>query len=242
MQPTTQHINNTSKPLIFLGTNQCLGKYIDVCVENGIQIHGIIDSDYYGNTECFDGIPVIDSEQGLIDKVDYYKNFNFFCATNWGPELAPIPTRNREKRFRQINLLDSLELDVVSLTDARAKISSTCRIGRGCFIDCFALIEPHCVLDDYVNIYAYVGLGHHSQVDRNTVIQRHCSIAGTVHFQENCFLGVAVKALKTKAVFGKNTFIHECIYIRRGTVADEVVGLNGSNMSRVYSEDDRQAE
>lgn len=236
----TLHINDRSKPLIFLGTNLCLGKYIDVCKENGIEIYGIIDTDYYGNTDSIDGIDVIDSEQGLIEKSSFYKDFNFFCATNWGPERSSVATRNREKRHRQINLLDNLKLDVISLIDSKAKISSTCSIGRGCYVDCFALIEPHCILEDYVNIFAYVGLGHHTRVDRNSVIQRHCSIAGNAHFEKNCFLGVAVKALKTGATFGADTFIHESIYIRRGTIPNEVVSIEGRNNARIYKEEDCQ--
>lgn len=230
--PTTMlHINDRSKPLIFLGTNSCLGKYIDVCRELDIKIHGIIDSDYYGNTAFIDDVPVIDSDEGLVERTDFYKQFNFFCATNWIPEK--IASRNKNKRFRQIDLLDSLGVNVISLIDPKAKISSTCTIGRGSFIDCFALIEPHCNIGDYVNIFAYVGLGHHTQVDRNSVIQRHCSIGSDMYFEENCFIGIAVKALKSGARFGANTFVHECVYIRRGTVPDEVVKFNGNNMSRI---------
>lgn len=237
-----QHINDKSKPLIFVGTNLCLGKYIDVCQEVGIEIHGIIDGDYFGNVDNIEGIPVIDTEESFNDpsKLEYYKNFNFFCATNWSPETSAVASRNRDKRHRQINLLDEKELSVISLVDPLANVSYTSTIGRGCFIDAFALIEPHTVLQDYVNIYAFVGLGHHTRVDRNSVIQRHCSIAGCAHFEENCFLSVSVKALKTHAVFGKNTFIHECLYIRRGTIPNEVISINGSNMARVYSEEDRQ--
>lgn len=235
-----QHINDRSKPLIFLGTNWCLEKYIDVCNENNITIHGVIDTDYYGNTDNIGGVPVIDSEQGLIEKIELYRDFNFFCATNWAPAGPGDHKRTTEKRHRQINLLDSLGVNVISLVDEKANVGSTSKIGRGCFVDAFALIEPYCILEDYVNIFAFVGLGHHTKVDRNSVIQRHCSIGAFQHFEENCFLGVAVKALKTFAVFGKNTFIQESVYIRRGTVADEVVGIGGKNMSRVYTDESRQ--
>jgi carbonic anhydrase/acetyltransferase-like protein (isoleucine patch superfamily) len=235
MPITTSHINDRSKPLIFLGTNSCLGKYIDVCKEHNIKIHGIIDTDYYGNTPFIDDLPVIDSEDGLVEKIEFYKQFNFFCATNWLPEKTS--SRNTTKRYRQIDLLDQLGVNVISLADSKAKISTTCIIGRGSFIDCFALIEPHCVIGDYINIFAYVGLGHHTTVMRNSVIQRHCSIAGNCVFESNTYIGIAVKALKTGARFGANTFIHECVYIRRGTIPNEIVSLHGENMSRVHQAD-----
>jgi carbonic anhydrase/acetyltransferase-like protein (isoleucine patch superfamily) len=243
MSNLISHINDNSRPLIFLGSNAVMEKYTDVCHELGIDIHGCIDSDYYGNREKICGIPIIDTEkvfdspQGLAQ----YRNYNFFCATNWSPEHNSATTRNRLKRQNLIDLLDSLELSVISLVDPTAKINSTAKIGRGCFVDCMAMLEAHVVLEDYVNIYSHSCIGHHTQIDRNSVIQRQCSIAGAAHFETNCFLGVSVKALKTGATFGRDTFIHECMYVRRGTVPGEVIGINGANMSRVYSEQDRHA-
>jgi serine acetyltransferase len=232
------HINATDRPLIFLGSNYVLEKYTDLCRELGIQIHGIIDSDYYGNTESLCGIPVIDSEDNLNKYKDHY---NFFCATNWSPQTDAMTTRNRQKRQKLINLLTS-EYSVISLIDPTAKISLSAKIGRGVYIDCMVMLEPGVNVGDFVSIYSHTCVGHHSTIHRNVVLQRQCSIAGQAVFEANAFLGVSVKALKTGATFGANSFIHECIYIRRGTIPDEVVGINGNNMSRVYNEQQRQIE
>jgi hypothetical protein len=237
-----QHINATDKPLILVGSSTTMEKYADMCNVLGIQIHGCIDSDYFGNKSELYGVPVIDTEAAFeqADKLDYYqRNFNFFCATNWAPEKDAVTTRNREKRQRLIDLLDQKQLSVISLIDPTAHISRSANIGRGVFVDGLAQIEPGVVLGDYTMIYSFTCVGHHTRVDRNSVLQRFCSIGGDIHFEENCFLGVNVKALKTSATFGKDTFVHECLYIRRGTMPGEVVSINGSNMSRVYSEQQR---
>ena len=225
------HINNNTRPLIFLGTSANMTKLVDICDQAGIKIAGIIDNDYYGNTKFIQGIPVIDSEENI----NQYQDCNFFCAVNWLPANDPVLVRNRDKRKRLIDLIDSKELNCISLVDSYSRVSSTATIGRGVYIDAFVLVESLAEIHDYVSIYAYTGIGHHTIVERNTVIQRHCSIAGGCVFEHDTFIGTAVKALKTNAVFGFNTFIHEGIYIRRGTIPDEIVSLNGGNRSRVYN-------
>lgn len=228
--------NDRSRPVIFLGTSDSMSRLVDVCNINEINVKGIIDSDYYGNTPNISNIPVIDTEESFSnpEKLKYYReNFNFFCATNWTPEPNLISQRNREKRLRHINILDTLELTVISIVDPWSRISESATIGRGVFIDCFTIIENGCNIGDYVSVYGQSGIGHHTKLMRNTVIQRYCSIAGGCTFEPNNYVGTSVKALKTGAVFGENTVIHECIYIRRGTVNNEIVKQHGKNMKRV---------
>jgi UDP-3-O-[3-hydroxymyristoyl] glucosamine N-acyltransferase len=213
-----------------------MSKLSDVCRINNIEIAGIIDNDYWGNTCSLSDIPVINGEQCFEDPAQlehYRKNFNFFCATNWSPENDPATVRNRNKRFRLINLIDQHELNCISLIDPLSRISTSAYVGQGVYIDAFVLIESHCKIHNHSSIYAYTGIGHHTQVMSNCVIQRHCSIAGDCVFEPNTYLGTAVKALKTGATFGEGTFIHEAVYIRRGTVPNEIVGQRGKNMNRV---------
>lgn len=241
----TQHINASNRPLILLGSSMVMEKYTDMCHGLGIEIHGCIDSDYYGNKSEIHGIPVVDTEMAFDDlkKLNYYQNnFNFFCATTWIPEKNAITTRNREKRQRLINLLDQKQLQVISLIDPTAHVSRSANIGRGVFVDGLAQIEPGVFLGDYTTVYGFTCVGHHTKVDRNSVLQRSCSIGGNMHFEENCFLGVNVRALKTGATFGRDTFVHECLYIRRGTIPGEIVKIDGANMIRVYNEHDRHVE
>lgn len=228
--------NDRSRPVIFVGSSSNMSRFADVCAINGIAVAGIIDSDYWGNTAELEGIPVIDTELSFQDPVKllhYSENYNFFCATTWMPDNTSVHIRNREKRAHQIDLLDQSALPVISLIDPWSRIASNAVIGRGVFIDCFTIVESGCMIDDYATVYGQSGIGHHTRLMRNSVIQRYCSIAGDCVFEPNTFVGTAVKALKTGAVFGTGTFIHEAVYIRRGTVPNEVVKINGDNMSRV---------
>jgi serine acetyltransferase len=225
------HINNNLKPLIIVGTSANLTKVLDVCDLVGITVTGIVDNDYYGNTETFAGI-------GVIDCLDNIKNYqathNFFCAINWVPFDDAISVRNKNKRIDYIKKINELNIKCISLVDPLARVASSATIGYGVFIDAFVLVETEAVVGDFVSIYSYTGIGHHTTIGQNTVFQRHCSIAGECIFEENVFVGTAVKALKTGATFGSNTFIHEGIYIRRGTIPDEVVSMQSNNLSRIY--------
>lgn len=224
------------RPVIFLGSSNNMTRFADVCALNHRHIAGIIDHDYWGNTQELSGIPVIDTEQCFQDpeRLSYYRdNFDFFCASTWSPEQAPYGQRNRDKRRRLIDLMDELDLSVTSLIDPWSRIATDAQIGRGVFVDAFTLIETGCQINDYVSVYAYSAIGHHTRIMRNSVIQRKCSIAGQCCLEEETYVGTEVRALKPGAVFGAGTFIHEAVYIRRGTVANEVVKQDGVNMSRV---------
>lgn len=230
------HCNNNSKPLVLVGSSVNMSKVIDLCGFYNIEITGIIDGDYWNNTDTLSGIPVIDTEVSFNDpvKLQYYKNnYNFFCATNWAPENDAVTLRNKNKRSALIDLLDQYQLNCISLVDPSARISSSAKIGKGVYIDAFVLVETSAEIQDHAHVYAFTGIGHHTTVMRNCVIQRHCSIAGDCVFEPDTYIGTAVKALKTGAVFGRNTFVHEAVYIRRGTVPNEIVKFNGNNMSRI---------
>ncbi len=225
------------KPLIFLGSSFSILKQIEVCEENGIEIFGIIDSDYFGNQDKFNGISIIDTEESFRDpvKCDFYKkNFNFFCATNWIPVQDHVSIRNKIKRDNYINLIDKLGLDCVNIINQSARISKYARLGKGCFIDGNVMIEPGCGIGDFVNIYSNCEIGHNTAIGRNSVLQRRVGIAADTIIENDVYFACASMALKNGVTYGAGTFIHEAVYIRRGTVAGEIVQQFAGNQKRVY--------
>jgi acetyltransferase-like isoleucine patch superfamily enzyme len=225
-----------NRPLIFLGSNLAIEIFSEICAENNIEIHGIIDSDYYSNTEKLCGIPVIDSEASFSDpvKLKYYKeNFNFFCAVNWLPMLDPIATRNRIKRQHLIDLIDQYELSCINIIDRRAKVSKTAKLGKGIFVAEFTTIEPNSTINDFTNIWTQSIIGHDSKIGRNCVIQRDRFMCGNVTLEDNVYLSMQVSLFKSKSVISSGTVIQECIYLRRSTRPNEVVSLNSGNLKRV---------
>jgi UDP-3-O-[3-hydroxymyristoyl] glucosamine N-acyltransferase len=233
------HINNNSKPLIFLGSNSNLYKLTQVCTERGIKVAGIIDSDYYGNTEEICGVPVIASQECFnnAERLQYYRtHYNFFCATNWMPMTDAVTARNRQKRSELIALIEQYNLECVSLINPRAEVSPHAIIGRNVYVDCFVLVEACATLCDYSSVYAYTGVGHHSTIGRNSIVQRHVSLTGSTHIGADVYVSIASKLLKGDAVISDGTFIQEGITLHRGTVPNEVVSLTGINTRRVTSQ------
>lgn len=238
MNTSNQHINNNAKPLIFLGSSVALYKVAEVCEHHNIKIAGVIDDNYFGNTESLCDLPVIDTEESFKDpeKLNYYKtNFNFFCAVNWVPMDDDISTYNRNKRKKLIDLIDSYHLDCISLVDRTARISKHATIGRGVFIDGSTMLEHHVRVHDFVNIYSNCDIGHDSLIGRNSVLQRQVTLTSYSNVEKNVYFGMCVRALRPHAVYGENTFIHEGIYIRRNTVPNEIVSMTGKNTKRIVS-------
>lgn len=231
-------INSNTRPVIFIGSSYSMLELVEVCEYFNIKVHGIIDQDYYGNTQALDGIPVIDAESAFDDpeRAQYYReNFNFFCATNWTPIKNPVHTRNREKRMRQIDLIDQHELSTISLIHHKADVSKYSTVGKGVYIDAFASIEPGVTIEDFVNIYSHCIVGHHATLKRNSVFQRRTSLASGCTYGRNVYFGLLAVHFKTDVTVADGTFIQQGVCFARATVENEVVEFNGGNTRRVYN-------
>lgn len=237
-QSNRSHINDNTRPLIFLGSSQSMHELLEVCEDNNIQVHGVIDQDYYGNTEMLCDIPVIDGESVFDnpERLQYYRdNFNFFCATNWTPVQNAVHIRNKEKRMRLLDLLDQHQLSVISLIHKLADVSRYSTVGKGVYVDAFASVEPCVDIGDYVMIYSHSIIGHHATLGRNSVFQRRTSLSANTAYGKNVYFGLLVAHFRTNVVVSDGTFVHEGVCFKRGTVKNEVVSFDGENIKRVYN-------
>lgn len=230
------HVNDTHRPLIFIGSNSMLHRLTEVCEQVGIRIHGVIDGNYWGNTDMICDVPVIDTEEvfAQADRLEYYRNhFNFFCATNWIPENNEVSIRNHKKRQYLLDLIQQYDLPCISIVDPTAQVSKHSHLGHGVFVDYNVQINANTTVGDFTNIYAGSVIGHHNVIGRNCVFQRHSMLVGDNTVGDNVYFGLCVKALKPGAHFGSGTIIHEAIYIRRGTRDNEIVSMESQNQKRV---------
>jgi len=230
------HINNNTRPLIFLGSNNVMEILTELCDRVNIKVAGIIDKDYWSNQHSICDVPVIDSEECFLDSAklaNYKKNFHFFCATNWIPEKTEVAQRNCKKRLDFLSLIRQHDLPCISLVDPDAKISKSAVVGTGTFVDANVHLNPKVKIADFVAIYHGATIGPYTQVGDNCVIQRDCFITHGCTVETNCYFGLCSKMLKEGAKFGSGTFVHEALYVRRGTVENETVSLHGSNTRRI---------
>ena len=72
----SSYINDTQKPLIFLGSNDAMYILTEACEQLGIQFAGIIDKDYYGNFILFNEqyalLPIFYANQIELKMIPYY--------------------------------------------------------------------------------------------------------------------------------------------------------------------------
>lgn len=230
--------NTCDKPLIFLGSSIAISIYIECCEQLGINVAGIIDGDYYGNTPSIEGIPVVDGHDAFSDqeKINYYReNFNFFCAVNWTPVRDEVSTRNKQKRDDFISLAQQHNLPVISLIDPRAMVSKTAKIGQGCFVGGLCVIEPHSVLEDFSTAWYNSTVSHHSVLGFNSVLQRWAGMMGSVQIKDNVYISVYVYLGKGNIKVDSNSWIQPGIMVFRDVDKDEIVAVNGKNTRKIYT-------
>jgi acetyltransferase-like isoleucine patch superfamily enzyme len=227
---------DASRPVIFLGTNINLHLQAEIAEANGMKVAGIIDDNYFGNTDSICDVPVIDTERSFSDpeKLKYYKeNFNFFCAVTGIPTQDTTSVKNYQKRLVMLDLLDQLDLPCVSIISKHASISPSATIGRGVFVDHFVNVESKVILEDFVTIFSYTLIGHFTVVGRNAQFQRYAAVGSFCQVGENVHFSPMARAARSHLTFGKNTWIQHSISINRGTIENEVVSVHGPNTKRV---------
>ena len=230
-------LNNTKLPLILLGTNTNIHWLVDVAVRAGYNIAGIIDDDYHGQ-KYFQDIPVIAQQQDLIHNPDQYRQFQFFCATNWQPDdvLIPAQSRNRQKRFDLINLMESQQLNVATIVSPSAEVSAyQVSIGRGTFIDSFCVVSPMDKIGNYTNIYSHANIGENSVVGDHCVLQRHVQLAGSVTLGDRVYMGFYSLANRHYMHIADDTFVHPSMTVMRDTAPGETISLAGRNLRKIYN-------
>lgn len=218
------------KPLIFLGSNSVLERYIETAERQAQKIHGLIDTDYFGNTPFIIDVPVVDSFAGLELNLDHYRNnFVFFIATNWNP----MNLRDKEKRNEIISLVKRLGLTCINLIDKTSYVSRFATLGQGIFVGASTVIEPRSTVEDFCNVGDQVIVGHDSVIGENTVLARHSGVHAKLG--KNCYLSVHsyVWDHGGGVTVGNNVFVSPSVWVKRDIADNEYISLD-KNSIRTY--------
>jgi UDP-3-O-[3-hydroxymyristoyl] glucosamine N-acyltransferase len=228
-------INDTSRPLILLGTNSNLLKLLELCQEIGYAVAGIIDDDYHG--QGYEDLEVICREAELAEGRSYYRDrYQFFCATNWVPDDYAVAQRNRDKRARYTGMMRQYALQPATIVSPRARVSQHARIGAGTIIDDFAVIEPRVTIGEHCIIHSHSTVGHDSTIGAGCMLQRYVGITSLVTVEERCYFGIRSAVLRSDVTIGEGTFVHPNLMLLRGTGYSETVSLAGRDLRKVYAE------
>ena len=191
---------------------------------------GILDDDWYDQGEYM-GIPVIGRE---VD-ISKFGSSEFVCMTNWYPDQHdPVVIRNREKRTRQIQLLDSSGVQLARLISPRSQVSRYAKVADGVIINAFCVLDPGVEVGAHTLLYDHVILGPNSRVGRDCVMQRWAGIAGETNVGDGTYISNMSGVMKVELEIGAGTFIHPGLYLMRGTEPNEVVSLAGRDLRKIY--------
>jgi serine acetyltransferase len=230
-------INDNTKPLILIGSNSALFFLQELCEQHNIDLAGIIDSDYYGNTDQLEGIPVIDSETSFDnpDKLEYYKNnYNFFLATNWTSGTSATHQRNFKKRKQLIEIIETKQLPCISLVDNSARVHKSNVIGKNVLIDALVYISPKNIIGDYTSFYASTMIGYHNVIGNSAVFQRHAGIMHYNNVGDDVYIGLHSQICGDNLNISSGTVVHPCMAIKRSTTENELISLAGRDLRKVY--------
>jgi UDP-3-O-[3-hydroxymyristoyl] glucosamine N-acyltransferase len=181
------------RPLIFVGSRVMLGELATIADLNNIEILGILDCHYYGNTDTICGIPIIGDERWLLNddprgKI-YRETCDFFpgnyhdgeqrsAAHNTNTDLNIMHNLSSpDLRRKRIDILDKSKVNVINLIHPDASVAglkskySSYKIGKGVQIHygCFHGVD-NVVIEDYTAFLTGNIIGHAVKVGRNTLV------------------------------------------------------------------------
>lgn len=201
--------------MIFLGTNSALGIWIDVCKRANIPVTGIIDSDYYGNTDSICGIPVIDTEDNIENyynkKIRMWTN-SFFIATNWDPsglnkEVTERDNQKREKFKELVNRYPDIRLQ--NIVDPLAVVPDSVELGGGNYIGAGAVIEPEVKIGKHTQVWYQTIIGHGVEIGEDCTLQRRSGIwGGNMGNHVYLSIGAIYGGNYKDSYIGDNAWIH----------------------------------
>lgn len=219
-----------TKPLIYLGSTSNLGIFNYVCRQNNIPIHGIIDDDYWGNTEELHGIAVVGG-QLTFDFDSARDQYNFFIAAS----VVPTVPRDTKKRLDFIELVSQHNLNCQTLIDKESRVYEGSVLEPGCFIGYQAVVSSHATVKSHSQITSYAALGHHSVLGQNSVLERRVLITGDVEIGNNVHIGAGVICVNHAGItIGNNSIIQPGIILMRDVEPNEIVSIGGKNTRRIY--------
>ena len=226
------------KPIVFLGTSTNLEIFIRVCTLRGMPVAGIVDSDFYGNAETKNGLPVIGSED-TFDFESARGQYDFFVGMNW----SSLDPRSKTKRLAYIDLIDRYQLDCATLIHPNSEVYDEAEIGPGCYIGFNAGVAHYTKIGAHSRIHNSAIVAHHTTVGKNCILHEYVKICSKSIIGDNVLihpdttiLGYGKFNSERGPNIGSNAELHPRITVTRDVEPNEIVSLVGGNNRRIYGE------
>jgi len=177
------------KPIALVGYRAGLDLLVDIADEMGVEIAGIFDKYFYGNTESVDDIPFIGNEEMITD--DDIKKYDFVLSSNYAghSNLKNFEHNGDNLRKKRIKIFKERNLPTANLIHPSAYVSPKTHIGssviiaRNCYIRAKSHISDFCFLDSGSAIAHDVYLGE------NVILTPYSFVAGFINVGDNVMVG-----------------------------------------------------
>lgn len=218
------------KSLIFLGSNTNISVFAETAGTMGIDVAGILDDNYFGNTDSICNIPIIGSEK-TFDFENLKDQYQFFVASS----VVPVFEQSKIRRQELINLCKDKNLTLATLRNKTCEVSKSVIAHPGSYIGFCACVGFNCELKEHSQIHSHALLAHDSVLGHNSVIERAALVASYTKIGQNVHIGFgsAISKLNGMTV-GNNAVIHPRVTVLRNIEDNEIVSLAGDNTRKIY--------
>ena len=226
------------KPIVFLGTSTNLEIFIRVCTLRGMTVAGIVDSDFYGNSEIRNGLPVIGGED-TFDFEAAQNQYDFFIGTPW----SSLDPRSKPKRLAYIDLIDRYQLNCATLIHPNSEVFDEAEIGPGCYIGFNAGVAHYTKIGAHTRIHNSTIVAHHTTIGKNCILHEYVKICSRATLGDNVLIqpdtavvGYGKFNNERGPIIGNNAELQFRLTVARDVEPGEIVSLAGGNNRRIYGE------
>jgi acetyltransferase-like isoleucine patch superfamily enzyme len=186
------------RPVIFVGVRGDFSFPMHLTNTLGIPVAGILDKYYYGNTKSVFDIPIIGSEDQLLDPTDpqakdWRENYDFFVTSYWtgSQHLNDVGLDNEQIRKDRIALVERAGVNLINLIDPSCLYTPghNIKMGRGILIANLVGFRSNITIGDFCSIDSFTTLGHDVQLAKNVSVGSRCILSSAI-IDENARLGV----------------------------------------------------
>lgn len=224
--------------LLFLGHSRSILRLQEVAELLGYTVLGIIDDNYFGNTESLDQLPILGTEKNIKLVLEKYPTAQFFVSTPRTARIQDwqIPIDN--KRQAMIETVRRYQLPLVNLIHPHTEISKYATLGQGIFIGFGSLIQHRVRIDNFAYIREQVSVSHDTIVESNVFLGAQSYIGSTAHIGENSYIGMksaVITSSNSIITIGKNCVTHPGVIMLKDLPDNSIAMVGSGKIRGAYS-------
>lgn len=178
-----------SKPIALVGYRSGLDLLVDIADEMGVEIAGIFDKYFYGNTESVDGIPFIGNEDEITD-ADISK-YDFLLSSGWAghSNIKNYEHNGDNLRKHRIKIFRERNLPTANLISPSAFVSPKTYVGKSVVIarNCYVRAKSH--IGDFAYLDSGAAVAHDVILGENVIMTPYTFVAGYINVGNNVMIG-----------------------------------------------------